>query len=42
MSVRVIAEKVNLDRETVCRILIEELYMTKVWAKIVLNAVRDE
>ncbi|XP_042243085.1 protein GVQW3-like [Homarus americanus] len=42
LGVRAIAEKVNLDRESVRRILTEELNMTKVCAKMVPKMLTDE
>jgi hypothetical protein len=42
LGVRAVAEKVNLDRESVLRILTEELNMTKVCAKMVPKILSDE
>jgi hypothetical protein len=42
LGVRAVAEKVNLDREIVRRILTEELNMTKVCAKMVPKILSDE
>ena len=42
MDVRAVAEEVNLDRESVRRILAEELNMRKICAKMVRKLLSDE
>jgi len=42
MSVRSITEGVNIDRETLRKILTEDLDMTKVCAKMVPNELTEE
>ena len=40
LTVRMIAGEVNMNRETVCLILNEELGMRKIWAKMVPRNLR--
>ena len=42
LTVRSIAEQVNIDRERVRKILTEDLDMRKVWAKMVLKELTEE
>jgi len=42
LTVRSIAELVNIDRETVRKILTEDLDMRKVWAKMVPKELTEE
>jgi len=42
LTVRSIAEQVNIDRETVRKILTEDLDMGKVWAKMVPKETTEE
>jgi len=42
LTFRSIAEQVNIDRETVRKLLTENLDMRKVWAKMVLKELTEE
>jgi len=42
LTVRSIAEQVNIDRETVRKILTEDLDMRKVWAKMAPKELTEE